>query len=79
MYWYQQYFLFVPCLKKCISQLFHENKKLNTLIQAKERHWEHKSMSTKNKSQSRDIHIIIRSLMVKVVISYEEDGSDPNK
>jgi len=36
-------------------------------------------MSTKNKSQSKDIHIIIRSSMVKVVISSEEDGSDPDK
>jgi len=79
MYWYQQYFLIVPCLKKCLSQLFHENKKLNTSIQAKERHREHKYMSTKNKSQSKDIHIIIRSSMVKVVISSEQGGSDPDK
>ena len=79
MYWYQQYFLIVSCLEKCISHPFNENKKLNTSIQAKEKHREDKSMSTKNKSQSKDIHIIIRSLMVKVVISSKEDGYDPNK
>ena len=36
-------------------------------------------MSTKNKSQSKDIHIIIRSLMTKVVKFAKEYHSNSDK
>ena len=76
MYWYEQYFLIVSCLENYFNNIFHENKEIKTSIQAKERHREHKSSSTKNKSQSKDTRIIIRSSMVKVDISSDVDGYD---
>ena len=58
---------------------FNENKKLNTSIQSQKIHKEHKYTSTKNKSMSKDIHIIIRSLMVKVVKFDKEYRSNSDK
>ena len=79
MYWYEHYLVIVPCLENYFNNIVHENREIRTPIQAKERHREHKSSSTKNKSQSKDTHIIIRSSMVKVVISSDVDGYDPDK